>query len=186
MHAVFDIAYQATNQREGGLVLSDVKTDRGGQTFGGIARRRWPNWEGWPLIDDGDRGSLALADMHKTFFRVEFWERPGIARIPHQGIANRVYDAGVNCGTAAASLWLQRALNVTNLRGNLWPDVKVDGDIGPQTCDAVRIAAGIPARRWLLMECFSTQQEWHYFNIAMSDPTQEANLLGWYRHRIAS
>lgn len=189
-------AYAKTNAREA-MVLSNVATDRGGMTYGGIARDRMPGgrWEGWPLIDrilergHGTFGpSLAenerLLDLHQAFFRTYFWSDLNAGAVRDQGIAEKLYDAAVNCSRLRAVSWMQGALNVSNLRGRLWADIVVDGKLGPITANAIASASRRLERRWLVLQVFETQQENHYFELALRDPSQEANLFGWYSHRI--
>ena len=192
--ADFGPAYALTNAREG-MVLSDVPTDRGGMTYGGIARNRQPGgrWEGWALIDTlvarkpfrptADELDQ-LASLHRAFFKRYFWDDLNASLVPDQAIAEKLYDVAVNCSRLRAVSWLQSALNVSNNRARLWPDIRVDGQLGPATAGVIRQAAAIPERRWLVLQVTETQQEQHYFDLALRDASQEANLLGWYRHRI--
>ena len=67
---------------EGGYVNSPL--DRGGETFRGISRKNWPEWEGWKTVDDI---KVARADTFKIvlmedadllfkvmeFYRQKFW-----------------------------------------------------------------------------------------------------------------
>ena len=153
--ADFGPAYAAPNAREG-MVLSDVPTDRGGMTYGGIARNRQPGarWEGWTLIDtlvarkpfrpsadELDR----LATLHRAFFKQYFWDDLNASLVPDQAIAEKLYDVAVNCSRLRAVSWLQSALNVSNNRARLWPDIKVDGQLGPATAGVIRQAAAIPS-----------------------------------------
>ena len=193
--AEFSPAYAKTNAREK-MVLSNLATDRGGMTFGGIARGRQPGkqWAGWQLIDRILARSAVLAptlqeaaylaELHEAFFRAYFWNDLRGDEIPEQAVAEKVYDAAVNCSRLQAVKWLQAALNVSNLGGRLWADVTMDGQIGPETCRCIRAAVSRPERQWLVLQVIETQQEDHYFQLALRDATQESNLLGWYRHRI--
>lgn len=191
--ADFDLAYARTNGYEG-HGLSDVPSDRGGETYAGISRVMHPKWEGWAVIDKYDRrargwqptaADQALLDrLHAAFFRGEFWLRVGGNLLPDQDVANEVYDSAVNCGVGRAAEWLQIALNVSNRRGKRWPDVVIDRQIGQNTVDAVRKATSDPLHRWLVLQVLETCQRWHYTQLAMADPTQEDNLLGWFRLRV--
>ena len=194
--AEFEAAYQATNQRER-IALSNVATDRGGMTYGGIARDRMPGgtWEGWPAIDailQRGGGSFSpteherqmLLQLHRTFFLTQFWALVGGDKIADQEAANKVYDVAVHCSRLRAVTWLQTALNVCNRRQKLWADVRVDGQVGPQTLGAIVAAAKSPVRKWLVFQVLETQQEEHYLDLALRDESQEENLLGWYRWRI--
>ena len=176
--AEFQSAYDKTNKREG-MVLSNVPTDRGGMTFGGISRVHNPWWNGWPLIDAGDRGSAQLLKLHHEFYLKEFWTPIRGDEINDQEMAEKIYDAAVNCGVHRAVQWAQHATNLVLTGMNQL----VDGRVGPTTLR--RLNTGVTQkRRWLWFQVFETQQEHHYVSLALRDPTQKANLLGWYSHRI--
>ena len=166
------------------MVLSNVSTDRGGQTFGGISRIHHPNWQGWMLIDSGDTRSERLLDLHRAFFKDNFWDRLRLDDVEDQEVAEKIYDAAVNCGTGMATRWAQIALNVSNNRGRAWLDVVIDGRLGPVTVGVLNHMSETARSRWLWLQVFETHQEMHYVELAIRDPSQEANLFGWYSHRI--
>ncbi|MEQ8233271.1 MAG: putative peptidoglycan-binding domain-containing protein [Gammaproteobacteria bacterium] len=195
--ADFEQPYRATNLRER-MVLSNVATDRGGMTYGGIARGRKPGeyWLGWAIVDavlarspDGgffptEAETAKLHEFHREFFRRYFWDDLNGSIIPDQEYADKLYDAAVNCSRTSVVGWLQSALNVANLGGTLWPDIVIDGQLGAKTADAIFASLKHPERRWLVFQVLETQQEYHYYRLALRDPSQEINLYGWYRHRI--
>ena len=82
--ADFEKAFRRMLANEGGLSLSDVKNDRGGQTYAGIARKHHPNWPGWKVVD---RGELPPLDLVRNFYRREFWNAVRGDHIEEQGIA---------------------------------------------------------------------------------------------------
>lgn len=47
--ANFDEAYKRTNGFEGGYV--NDKSDLGGETYKGVARKIHKNWAGWAIVD---------------------------------------------------------------------------------------------------------------------------------------
>ncbi len=57
-------------------------------------------------------------------------------------IAAEMCDTGVNMGPTVATKMLQRWLNVFNRGGKLYPDMDVDGRIGPRTIAALRAYLG--------------------------------------------
>ena len=191
MTADFERAYARTNRYEGG-VLSNLATDRGGETYAGISRLRHPRWGGWPIIDRTVRNHVPLAgidkanlhDLHRKFFLDEFWTRSGCHLLSDQDIAEELYDTAVNVGDRRAVEWLQTALNTCNNRGQRWPDIHVDGITGPATASAVSKACADKRMKWLVLQVMETFQRAHYVRLAMVDPTQEANLHGWFRQRV--
>lgn len=147
--AKFEIAEAITGRNEGGY--ADNKADRGGETFAGIARNFWPNWEGWTYIDRykddfikakaNRKTKLSLAawvnasakvitepvsQLVSEFYKSNFWDVNKLDHVDDQQIANTVYDFGVNSGTVRAAKVLQEAIGVVQ-----------DGKIGPQTISAV-------------------------------------------------
>lgn len=181
--ARFLLAYASTNKREG-MVLSNVPSDRGGMTFGGISRVHHPDWAGWVLIDSGDRQSERLLDLHRAFFKAEFWDRLRLDDVDDQEVAEKIYDAAVNCGPGMATRWAQIALGVANNQGRLWPDVVIDSRLGPVTVGVLNRMSKVARGRWLWLQVFESHQEMHYVRLAIEDPSQEVNLFGWYSHRI--
>ena len=43
----FEQAFEKMIRNEGGYLLHKVSGDRGGQTYAGIARNFYPDWDGW-------------------------------------------------------------------------------------------------------------------------------------------
>lgn len=191
MVAQFGIAYERTNRFEG-HGLSNHYADRGGETYAGISRLHHPGWGGWPIIDRTLKvgrplvgvDATNLSNLHQQLFRDEFWQPAGCGLLEDQDVANELYDSAVNCGVRRAVEWLQTALNTCNRRGQRWPDIAVDGKVGKQTASVVVAACANPQTRWLLLQVMETFQRAHYVQLAMADPMQEENLLGWFRLRV--
>jgi lysozyme family protein len=131
MTASFEAAFSFTvmnPQIEGGLQLSHIKGDKGGQTFAGIARVYWPQWVGWEMLDAGvPPDSPQIMDALKGFYLVNFWKPINGENLPIR-LALQVFDMAVNSGCDDAAECLQRALGT----------VKVDGQIGMKTIIAAR------------------------------------------------
>ena len=116
--ANFEIAYNLTAKYEGGY--ANVKGDNGGETYAGIARKFWPNWEGWNIVDKNKplKHNQFIKDDNlkaavKSFYKRQFWDSFMGDKINDQAIANRIYDFGVNAGVSASIKMVQRALGVT-------------------------------------------------------------------------
>jgi lysozyme family protein len=69
---------------EGGYVLHEVKGDRGGQTYAGIARKMHPNWEGWQHIDYQETPPTQLV---RDFYKTNFWDKIKGDDLTHDVIA---------------------------------------------------------------------------------------------------
>ena len=182
--AQFSISYRKTAGHEGGY--ANHPSDRGGETYRGIARKRWQDWEGWLIIDrlktesdfpnnletDPDLGNLVV-----KFYHDNFWTAINGDAIQQQEIADELYDTGVNMSPKVSVKFLQTALNVLNKNQQLYKDIKEDGDLGQQTLGA--ISAYLGARKIdLLLKVMNCYQACRYLEL-LKDPSQESFALGW-------
>ena len=110
-------------ETEGGLKLINVKNDRGKQTYAGISRRFWPNWDGWKLVD---RGILPSQEMVSEFYHQNFWQRMNLDLIESAEKAEIIMDCGVLFGAIKSVMWAQLASGAL-----------ADGQLGPKTASAV-------------------------------------------------
>lgn len=158
-------SFERTLINEGGYVLHNVKHDRGGQTYAGIARNAWPKWAGWSYIDNGD---TPPADAVRGFYRANFWEPLRLNEVTHQQVAHNLYDFAVNAGTGTAAKLAQIVAGTTP-----------DGRIGPKTIAAIN--AMDPT---LFIAQFSLAKLARYEQIVTRDRKQEKFLLGWLRRTL--
>lgn len=135
--ADFNKAFQITNKSEGGY--ANNKADHGGETYAGIARNFWGDWDGWKAVDEAKKmkpnpgeisrllnNSPTVQSLVKSFYLTNFWNPLSLSQINDQQIANNVYDCAVNSGTGYAARVLQKAAGVV-----------ADGIIGKRTLAAV-------------------------------------------------
>lgn len=184
--ADFKTALKGTLGIEGGD--SNHPKDRGGFTYKGISRRNWPNWEGWELVDYLEKGIqtnrekliIMLDTMVEDFYRLNFWDRISLTAITNQKIANELFDTGVNAHTKTAVTFLQKALNLLNQEGKLYPDIPVDGILGSKTLDYTNKHPYPEA----LLKLLNGLQLAYYIAICEKDPTQEVFLRGWLKRTI--
>src|ERR1035437_4603933 len=100
--SLLEPAIQATLLFEGGY--SNNPLDSGGETYRGISRKNWPNWNGWGYADIErsdpnfphclDR-NLGLQGNVIDFYRQNFWSYGAITSQP---VANKIFDLAVNVG----------------------------------------------------------------------------------------
>lgn len=112
----FEKAFARTLQFEGSYVNNPA--DPGGETKYGISKRSYP---------DLDIAGLTVEDA-KSIYKRDFWDAMNLDKFP-EIVAETIFDAAVNSGKRAASIWLQKAL-----------EVEADGVIGPKTMAAVLAA----------------------------------------------
>lgn len=169
----------AVIDREGGY--GDHPADRGGATRFGITQA--------VARAHGFAGDMRVFPRTAAvaIYRQAYWIDPGyegVGRIA-PGIAGELFDTGVNMGPAVASGFLQRALNALNRGASDYPDLVVDGRIGPGTLAAL---AGFLKRRGaggeaVLLKAIEALQGERYVALAERRPANEAFLYGWLANR---
>jgi lysozyme family protein len=180
----FRAALSATLAHEGGYNAD--KLDPGGQTYMGISRVYWPSWSGWLKIDEwlhsGKSMDLDLTDDVEDFYYVNFWGRiqgDRIAKIS-PAVALEVFDTAVNMGVSTAVRFLQTAINMQNIGQKLYPDLEVDGKLGPKTIEALRqyvtrSSGNRAGNEAILLNCLNGEQY-----IAYKDNPRHEYFRGWF------
>jgi lysozyme family protein len=179
--SLYDEAFRDLILVEGGYANDPV--DRGGRTMYGIteAVARAAGYSG-PM----DKLTLPTA---KAIYRRYYWDAMRLDQVAEiaSGVAVELFDTGVNMGTRTAVRFLQTALNALNREERDYPDVDVDGSLGPGTLEALR--AFVRARgqegRVVLLRALNGLQAARYIQIASTDRTQERYVYGWLKHRVA-
>jgi lysozyme family protein len=169
----FDQIYPYCSKDEGGY--SNKPNDRGGETYGGIARNYIHNqsWDGWAILDQikKERGPLPdefvspiLNDMVKKFFKEKNWDIVQMDSFP-ASLRYLIFDVLINFG-----------FDPDTLASKAWA--------------FIRIAAGQPYSSaykaelyWLAEkitpEKFTEARKAQYRRFVANDPTQEEFLDGW-------
>jgi lysozyme family protein len=167
--------------REGGYVHHPA--DRGGAT-------RWGITEAVARANGyaGDMRHFAREAAAAIYRRI-YWQRPRIDDVAQRApsIAAELFDTGVNMGPAVAVAFLQRALNALNRGARDYPDILLDGRIGPQTLRALDgfLATRGAAGETVLLKALEALQGERYVSLAERRPANEAFLYGWLANRLA-
>ena len=198
----FDAPFAMTKEIEGGWVNDPA--DRGGETFAGITRRDNPDPALWDLVDEHKRRLRVRAHQQRSnkldealdddiqvtvavqnIYRRRYWvpingdELAEISEI----VAAEVYDTAVNMGIGAAARLLQTACNLMNRNARSYPDIPVDGAIGPRTLEAVRRCVQVNTSARLVV-VLNGEQYVRYREIVLTSPGQERFFNGWIAHRV--
>lgn len=169
-------------RREGGY--SNHPADRGGPT-------------NWGITEQVARAYGFLGDMRTlprsaavNIYKTLYWTGPKFDQAADicPAIGEEIFDTGINMGVAAAGTFLQRALNVLNRGAIDYPDVPVDGNVGPMTLAALK---GYVAKRGavggiVLRDGLNALQGERYIELAENSPGQEAFLYGWLANRVSA
>lgn len=167
--------------REGGYV--NDPDDAGGATRYGITEKV-ARAHGYK----GDMKSLSR-DTAVSIYKSDYWTGPRFDQIGavNMEVAVELMDTGVNMGPAAATKFLQRCLNVFNQQGRAYPDMSVDGMIGPRTVAAFRsfVAARGKEGVNVMLKSLNSLQGARYIELAEQRPANESFVYGWMANRVS-
>lgn len=192
--ANFDIAYEPLKDFEGGY--DNDPDDRGGETYAGIARKFFPSWQGWKIIDQIKKSNTSksainkaakadhlLQDYVRAWYKTTWFDALGLGELP-QPLANEIFEQSVNLGKAGSGKKVQIICNAYNyLSGakKLFTDLKVDGAIGPKTLAALKIILANKANAQSLVHALNCMQGAHYLELAAKKFTQRKYTVGWMK-----
>lgn len=162
---------------------SNHPSDSGGETMFGITIAVARAFGYMGLMNQ-----MPLAVAH-DIYRQRYWDRlrlDDVANVAGARIADEMFDTAVNLGAQSAGKYLQRSLNALNQQGAHYPDVLVDGDIGPVSIAALR--EFMRRRRGegatVLLRALNALQGAFYIELAERRHKDEAFVYGWLLHRI--
>lgn len=183
--ADFLVAHRKTMGDEGGYANNPA--DAGGETYKGIARKFWPQWFGWRLVDGIKAKTTTqphygtteyknwvaylntllaqltqLQQLVVSFYQKNFWDKNRLSEINNQDVADWLYNHIVNAGGQGIK-WMQAAAGVTP-----------DGGIGDKTIAAIN--AQDPAG---LLDMAMNHAVAYRLAKVKADPSQRQFLHSW-------
>lgn len=178
---------EAVIKREGGYV--NHPNDPGGETNYGITKAvARANGYG------GDMRTMPR-DVAAGIYRSNYFIRPGFEAVAllSEPVAEELFDTAVNMGVKIAARFLQRSLNFFNKRGRLYPDIVLDGDVGPGTIHALenyfRLYGGSSSRlkdaERRLLKALNSLQGARYIELGEANEKLEDFGAGWFDWRVA-
>lgn len=178
-----DHLVEALNQslaNEGGF--SNNAADSGGATNWGVTEALARRYDYQGDMRDLPRGTAIM--IHTR----EFWLPLRCGEIANQSprLAYKLFDIGMHMGPDRAATFLQRLLNVLNRLEKDYPDVEVDGAVGPKTLGALssflkfRGAEG-ELVLWRGLNCL---QGAFYINLGEVREKDETFMFGWFLKRV--
>lgn len=171
---------------EGGYV--NDPTDRGGETYMGVARKHNPDWRGWEIVDFYKEksgfplnlgASMALYKLVADVYREKYWDKLMGDQIPDEDIAIELFDTGINMGISRVVTFLQKSLNILNRNHKLYPDLASDGCMGMKTINAIKAYIKNDEVS-LLLKLMNVFQGMHYITLMQNHPEQEKYARGWF------
>ena len=192
--ADFEIAYAPLKDFEGGY--DNDPDDRGGETYAGIARKFFPSWQGWKLIDQikktnktrsainqAAKADRLLRDYVRAWYKTTWFDALGLGELP-QPLANEIFEQSVNLGKSGSGKKVQIICNAYNYQPGakkLFADLKVDGAIGPKTLATLKIILANKANAESLVHALNCMQGAHYLELAAKKFTQRKYTVGWMK-----
>lgn len=162
--------------KEGGYVNNPA--DKGGPTNWGITQAV-ARAHGYT----GDMKDLTRQQA-LNILESDYWEGPRFNQVSDvsNAIAVELADTGVNMGPSVAAKFLQRALNVFNNQGKLYPDIVADGQIGPRTITALQSFLSARSRdgEKVMLKALNSLQGARYIELAEARPVNETFAYGWF------
>jgi len=167
----FPYAIEEPLKSEGGYA-SDPK-DPGGETYRGISRKAYPNWEGWAVLDQipGKRFNQIFPQLEsavKTFYFNEKWVKFNLDKVADKDIAAACLDTVIQHGKGASLI--QQSLQ------RIGQPVTVDGRIGPDTVEHLNKS---PVKDFLV--ALHDVREAYYRGLVSQDPNLAKFLPGWMK-----
>lgn len=166
----FDLAVTETLDSEG--VLSNDKYDAGGKTKYGITQQV-ATANGYPDVANMTK-EQAIA-----IYRKQYWDQIKGDDIKQQGIALLLFDLAVNSGTGRAIKILQDSLNIQNKMGKDWPNMNVDGVLGPVTMHTLNELVPMQGLNRNLFITLLMERGELYLTICRNNESQETFIDGW-------
>lgn len=172
---------------EGGFTLD--KSDKGNWTSGvvgqgelkgtnhGISAMAYP---------DLDIAKLTQEEATNLYIR-DYISKPGYGDIItlSPAVGQKLVDAGVNVGPGRSSRWFQAGLNSLSRGGADFPQINVDGKVGPGTANtysALQKKRGKVLACELTIKLLDAQQAVYY----MSLTNLSVYTPGWVDHRVGN
>lgn len=169
---------------EGGYVNNP--DDRGGKTNHGITESLARRYEDKLVSIFNWNGKMRdlTKQMAYWIYKTHFWDFMKLDTVHHFHplLADKMFDFGINAGRRTSVKVLQRYLTLNNNKGNLYPDLVIDGYVGAKTFHALEryltVRQGVRGI-WNLLHGFIAMQSAHYFDISESRERNETFTYGW-------
>lgn len=168
--------------REGGYVCHP--DDSGGATCWGITEALAREYDYTGRMED------LTQEEAKRIYKTAFWDVLHLDDVYalSAAVAEELFDTSVNIGPSVAGGWLQRSLNAFNLKGTTYPDLKVDGLVGPGTLGALGKYLTFRAKdggEEVLLKSLNALQGAFYLSLAEKREKDETFVFGWFKNRVA-
>lgn len=180
MMSAFEKALTRVLGAEGGY--SDHADDLGGRTNFGITEA--------VARTNGFTGPMQelTREQAAAIYKAQYWNTLRLDQVAAMAatVAEELFDTAVNVGVGKAGEFLQRALNAFNRDQKDYPDVKVDGVVGPMTISALHayLRKRGETGEQVLHRALNALQGARYIEISEARRENESFTYGWFLHRV--
>lgn len=165
-----------------GEKYTDDPADSGGPT-------KW-GWTKKALRDMGWFGDVRNLDRQTAFdlYYRRFVVNSGFE--PIEVMSSKIFaelvDTAVNMGESWAGRFLQTSLNALNDSARVYPDIVVDGKVGPNTTKALKkyLDYRNDEGEVVLLRALNCLQGARYLELAEVAPKNERFVYGWLNNRV--
>jgi len=174
--ANFDKALIEVLKNEGGY--ANDPDDLGGETYKGVSRKYWPNWQGWAVVDKLKIGSKEwqpaleqndpLQAMVSSFYCTNFWNSVCGNDINSQEVALCIFDFAVNAGVVTSKTLAQLTCGVA-----------ADGVFGHDTLTKLNTI-----NPELFITNFTLHKIIRYISICKKNPVQKKFFFNWIERAV--
>lgn len=181
-------AYDQIKRWEGGY--ANDPNDRGGETYCGIARNCHPNWPGWNYIDmvksngkiNYNQKFNSLSPLVIRFYKKIYWDKSRLNEVGSQGLADELFDIGVNMGRGTAIRLLKESINLLNKNGKRHKELIINGQVTDEVISILSIyyEKGTLYHK-VLIKTLNGLQLKRYIEICKNNPSQERYLVAWLK-----
>jgi lysozyme family protein len=184
----FDKAIDYLFEIEG--LYSNAPDDNGGETYRGISRKSYPEWEGWKIMDrvqsrikfkglslDGINKAVNtiytgvyLDNLATFFYKKNFWNPLLLDEVKSTQISLKIFDMSVHFGIKRAVTFIQECIALIDY-------INADGIMGYRTINSLNEL--IAKDETFLLSLLTVKQGSVYLKIVASNSHQKDNLRGW-------
>lgn len=162
--------------------FSNNPDDLGGPTIWGVTEKVAREYSYGGKMEEMPRDTAFNILYTKFMVRTGFDQVEMVSGI----IAEELCDSAVNMGESIPGPWLQRCLNLLNNKATFYPDIAVDGKIGPATIASLK---ALIAKRGkdgvkVLWKMLNSLQGARYIDISEKREANETFTYGWFLNRV--
>ena len=162
------------------------KDDLGGETNHGVTKAvalenaaDLKSQFGW----DGTMINLSQP-MALFLFKKKYWNKMLLDSIYaiSPSVADKMLDIGINSGTGAAVIIVQKFLSALNMKQSLYPDLDIDGGMGKKSLDALNALIAKRGKKEVVQRLALTLTAYQVVNAIEISNGREANetfTWGW-------